>query len=112
LRYTFGSLGRFVGVLLLGGSYSSATDMPAATTGTVTATPVTGLAGSAYNYVTCSSGNWQPGATQDSAAPLVWMVDVTAIGQGVDVLLNNGYAVDSSPWCSYMIMQIPFGATA
>jgi len=95
-----------VGVLLLGGTYTSATDMPAVTVDVATATLVTGFAGSAYNYVTCSSGNWQPGADQDSAAPLVWMADA-AVGQYVDCNLNNGYAVDSSPWSSYLIMQVP-----
>jgi len=111
LQYIFGSPGRFLGVLILGGDYSSPAVMPEAVTSTTTCTLVTGLAGSDYPVVTAGSGNFMPFGNQLSCAPLVWLADALA-GESINVFLNGGYAVTSNPWCSYMVVQVPSTFTA
>jgi len=111
IQYIFGSPGRYLGVLLLGGYCSAPAQMPAAATSTTTCTLVTGLAGSLYPVVTAESSNFFPPSEQLSSAPLVWLADALA-GEYINVFLNNGYAVTDTPWCSYMIVQVPSTFTA
>jgi len=85
--------------------------MPGAATSTTTCTLVTGLAGSLYPVVTALSANFFPPSEQLGCAPLVWLADALA-GESINVFLNNGYAVTDTPWCSYMIVQVPATFTA